>query len=166
MGIVCDSSTGFILPNGAIRSPDVSWIAKERVTRFSKGKKAKFLPLAPDFVLELMSPSNKVTRYSSRNDERPPKGFDSSFKRGNPANGLSHHVARTGVRRQRSCRSGRAAWRALDNNLNGTAVATTEGTFATPCLGNLRNGFARQHGLGLCPSGVTVEGVSQGNARG
>jgi Uma2 family endonuclease len=57
LGIVCDSSTGFILPNGAIRSPDVSWIAKERVARFSREEKAKFLPLTPDFALELMSPS-------------------------------------------------------------------------------------------------------------
>ncbi|MEO1340104.1 MAG: Uma2 family endonuclease [Cyanobacteria bacterium J06635_13] len=60
LGIVCDSSTGFVLPNGAIRSPDVSWIAKERVARFSKEEKAKFLPLTPDFVLELMSPSDRV----------------------------------------------------------------------------------------------------------
>ncbi|MEL6501769.1 MAG: Uma2 family endonuclease, partial [Cyanobacteria bacterium J06623_1] len=59
LGIVCDSSTGFILPNGAIRSPDVSWIAKERVARFSKEEKAKFLPLTPDFALELMSPSDR-----------------------------------------------------------------------------------------------------------
>lgn len=60
LGIVCDSSTGFILPNGAIRSPDVSWIAKERVARFSKEEKTKFLPLTPDFVLELMSPSDNL----------------------------------------------------------------------------------------------------------
>jgi Uma2 family endonuclease len=60
LGIVCDSSTGFIFPNGAIRSPDVSWIAKERVAQFSKEEKAKFLPLTPDFVLELMSPSDRL----------------------------------------------------------------------------------------------------------
>ena len=60
LGVVCDSSTGFILPNGAIRSPDVSWIAKERITKFSKEEKAKFLPLAPDFALELTSPSDKL----------------------------------------------------------------------------------------------------------
>ena len=60
LGVVCDSSTGFILPNGAIRSPDVSWIAKERINRFSKQEKAKFLPLTPDFALELMSPSDRL----------------------------------------------------------------------------------------------------------
>jgi Uma2 family endonuclease len=60
LGIVCDSSTGFFLPNGAIRSPDVSWIAKERVARFSKEEKAKFLHLTPDFALELMPPSDNL----------------------------------------------------------------------------------------------------------
>ena len=60
LGVVCDSSTGFILPNGAIRSPDVSWIVKDRITRFSKEEKAKFLPLTPDFALELMSPSDRL----------------------------------------------------------------------------------------------------------
>jgi Uma2 family endonuclease len=60
LGIVCDSSTGFILPNGAIRSPDVSWIAQARVAQFSKEEKAKFLPLTPDFALELMSPSDQL----------------------------------------------------------------------------------------------------------
>jgi len=60
LGVVCDSSTGFILPNSAIRSPDVSWIAKGRDARFSKEEKKKFLPLTPDFVLELMSPSDNL----------------------------------------------------------------------------------------------------------
>ena len=60
LGIVCDSSTGFVLANGAIRSPDVSWIAKERVAKFTKEEKTKFLHLAPDFALELMSPSDRL----------------------------------------------------------------------------------------------------------
>ncbi|MEL6441892.1 MAG: Uma2 family endonuclease [Cyanobacteria bacterium J06621_8] len=60
LGVVCDSSTGFILPNGTIRSPDVSWITKERVANLTKAEQAKFLPLAPDFVIELMSPSDRL----------------------------------------------------------------------------------------------------------
>ena len=68
LGVVCDSSTGFILPNGAIRSPDVSWIAKERIMKFSQEEKTKFLPLTPDFALELMSPSDilKTTQAKMR----------------------------------------------------------------------------------------------------
>lgn len=69
LGIVCDSSTGFILPNGAIRSPDVSWIAKERVAQFSKEEKTKFLPLTPDFALELMSPSDQLKTTQAKMSE-------------------------------------------------------------------------------------------------
>lgn len=69
LGVVCDSSTGFILPNGAIRSPDVSWIDKERITKFSKQEQAKFLPLTPDFVLELMSPSDLLKAAQAKMQE-------------------------------------------------------------------------------------------------
>jgi Uma2 family endonuclease len=69
LGVVCDSSTGFILPNGAIRSPDVSWIANERLTRFSKEEKTKFLPLTPDFALELMSPSDQLKTTQAKVSE-------------------------------------------------------------------------------------------------
>ena len=69
LGVVCDSSTGFILPNGAIRSPDVSWIAKERIAKFSKQEKAKFLPLTPDFALELMSPSDLLKTTQAKMQE-------------------------------------------------------------------------------------------------
>jgi Uma2 family endonuclease len=76
LGIVCDSSTGFILPNGAIRSPDVSWIANERLTRFSKEEQTKFLPLTPDFALELMSPSDqfKTTQEKMTSDPASSEG--------------------------------------------------------------------------------------------
>ena len=54
-GIAFDSSTGFRLPNGAIRSPDAAWIAKERWEALSQGQQEKFPPLCPDFVVELKS---------------------------------------------------------------------------------------------------------------
>ena len=74
LGIICDSSTGFILPNGAIRSPDLSWIAKERLTRFSKKEKEKFLPLTPDFILELMSPGDKLKDTQAKMQEYQDNG--------------------------------------------------------------------------------------------
>ncbi len=58
LGKAFDSSTGFILPNGAARSPDASWIAKSRWDALSPEKQQKFPPLCPDFVVELMSGSN------------------------------------------------------------------------------------------------------------
>ena len=49
-----DSSTGFRLPNGAIRSPDVSWVLRSRIEAINPDPK-KFLPLCPDFAIELRS---------------------------------------------------------------------------------------------------------------
>jgi Uma2 family endonuclease len=60
LGVCFDSSTCFKLPNGANRSPDVAWIRKERWDALTPEEKAKFSPIAPDFVLELMSPSNDL----------------------------------------------------------------------------------------------------------
>jgi len=60
LGVCFDSSTCFKLPNGANRSPDVAWIKKERWDALTPKEKAKFPPIAPDFVLELMSPSDDL----------------------------------------------------------------------------------------------------------
>lgn len=53
-----DSSTGYVLPNGATRSPDASWIRRERWEALSPEDRRKFAPICPDFVVELMSPSD------------------------------------------------------------------------------------------------------------
>ncbi len=55
LGHVFDSSTGFKLPNGAERSPDTSWILKERWEALAPEDQQKFAPIVPDFVLELRS---------------------------------------------------------------------------------------------------------------
>lgn len=63
-GEVFDSSTVFVLPNGARRSPDVSWIKLERWNRLTQTQQDGFPPLAPDFAIELVSPSDiKNQRY-------------------------------------------------------------------------------------------------------
>ncbi|PZO43664.1 MAG: Uma2 family endonuclease [Shackletoniella antarctica] len=59
LGIVLDSSTGFSLPNGADRSPDVAWVEKARIETLAPDP-ANFLPLAPDFVIELRSATDKL----------------------------------------------------------------------------------------------------------
>jgi Uma2 family endonuclease len=59
-GIAFDSSTGFKLPNGADRSPDASWIKLERWDALTDEEKRKFPPICPDFVIELLSPSNSL----------------------------------------------------------------------------------------------------------
>jgi Uma2 family endonuclease len=59
-GIAFDSSTGFKLPNGADRSPDASWIKLKRWDALTQEEKQKFPPICPDFVVELLSPSDSL----------------------------------------------------------------------------------------------------------
>ncbi len=59
-GIEFDSSAGFILPNGATRSPDASWIKLTKWNALSDVQKAKFAPICPDFVVEIRSPSDSL----------------------------------------------------------------------------------------------------------
>lgn len=63
-GEAFDSSTIFVLPNGARRSPDVSWIRLKRWNQLSQAQQDGFPPISPDFVIELVSPSDlKNQRY-------------------------------------------------------------------------------------------------------
>ncbi len=64
-GIAFDSSTGFTLPNGADRSPDAAWVRRDRIEAINPDPD-KFLPLAPDFVVELMSASDVLERTQAK----------------------------------------------------------------------------------------------------
>ena len=59
-GLVFDSSTLFRLPNGAGRSPDLAWISAERWTKLSSDQQAGYPPLAPDFVAEIRSRTDRL----------------------------------------------------------------------------------------------------------
>ncbi len=59
-GVGFDSSTGFILPNGAERSPDVAWVRNERWQALAPAERDRFVKLCPDFVAELRSPSDDL----------------------------------------------------------------------------------------------------------
>jgi len=69
LGQVFDSSTGFKLSNGAVRSPDVSWVANSKWNSLTKQQKRKFVPLDPDFVLELMSPTDDLDKLQNKMKE-------------------------------------------------------------------------------------------------
>lgn len=58
-GLVTDSSTGFLLPNGARRSPDAAWTAKARVAQLDESSRKGYWHLAPDFVIELQSTTDR-----------------------------------------------------------------------------------------------------------
>jgi Uma2 family endonuclease len=68
-GVGFDSSTGFILPNGATRSPDVAWVKRERLAVLTPEQYERFLPLCPDFVIELRSPSDRLKPLQDKMQE-------------------------------------------------------------------------------------------------
>ncbi len=70
-GLVFDSSTGFNLPNGATRSPDVAWVLRERLARLSEAERRGFLPLAPDLVIELASATDAVPNLLAKMQRIP-----------------------------------------------------------------------------------------------
>jgi len=68
-GVVFDSSTCFKLTNGADRSPDLAWIKQERWDALTPEQKEKFPPVCPDFVLELMSPTDNLKAIQAKMQE-------------------------------------------------------------------------------------------------
>jgi len=60
LGHLYDSSTGFRLPNGAIRSPDAAWVSQGRWEALTPEQRQKWVPLCPDFVVELKSNSDDI----------------------------------------------------------------------------------------------------------
>jgi len=69
LGVVFDSSTCFKLPNGGDRSPDVAWIARSRWAALTPEHQQKFPPLCPDFVVELVSPSDNINTVRDKMQE-------------------------------------------------------------------------------------------------
>ncbi|OFX19050.1 MAG: hypothetical protein A2033_06675 [Bacteroidetes bacterium GWA2_31_9] len=68
-GYVFDSSTGFNLPNGAMRSPDSAWIAKERWVGLSIEDRKRFPHICPDFIIELLSESDSLNTIKEKMNE-------------------------------------------------------------------------------------------------
>ena len=69
LGKAFDSSTGFTLPNGAIRSPDASWLSRERWETISPDDKGTFALICPDFVVELRSASDSLQSLRAKMQE-------------------------------------------------------------------------------------------------
>jgi len=65
-GKVFDSSTAFKLPNFATRSPDAAWVSDERWNQLSDEEQERFPPIAPDFVVELMSASDQLKKAQEK----------------------------------------------------------------------------------------------------
>lgn len=68
-GVSFDSSTGFLLPNKAVRSPDAAWIKRSRWATLTAEQRKKFIPLCPDFVVELCSPTDDLSVLQAKMQE-------------------------------------------------------------------------------------------------
>lgn len=73
-GYVFDSSTGFTLPNGAVRSPDVSWIEKSRYESLTTTDRKRFAPICPDLVIEVRSLSDHLPDLQDKMKEYQTNG--------------------------------------------------------------------------------------------
>ncbi len=69
LGIAFDSSTGFELPNGANRSPDAAWVRQDRWAALSAEQREGFIPLCPDFVVELRSKTDSLKDLQAKMQE-------------------------------------------------------------------------------------------------
>ena len=68
-GRVFDSSTGFVLPNGANRSPDASWVSDEQLAAIPAEKMERFLPVCPHFLVEILSPTDSLRKTIEKMEE-------------------------------------------------------------------------------------------------
>ena len=68
-GLTFGPSAGFTLPNGAIRSPDAAWIPADRWNALPVPLRAPFPHIAPDFAVEIMSPSDRLPKAQDKLEE-------------------------------------------------------------------------------------------------
>lgn len=61
LGVAFDSNGGFELPDGSVRAADAAWVSLQRWQRLTHAERETFAPLCPDFVVELRSPSDRMT---------------------------------------------------------------------------------------------------------
>jgi Uma2 family endonuclease len=68
-GICFDSSACFTMPNGAKLSPDASWVKRDRYEALTENERERFAPLCPDFVVELRSKTDRLSRLQAKISE-------------------------------------------------------------------------------------------------
>ena len=66
LGKAFDSSVEFVLPDGSALSPDASWVSNESLTKLTPAERREFLRLSPEFVIEVMSPSDRLKAAKSK----------------------------------------------------------------------------------------------------
>lgn len=69
LGFISESNGGYMLPSGAMRTPDVAWISKERWATVPTEDRKKFAHICPDFVIELLSESDSLKEAKAKMEE-------------------------------------------------------------------------------------------------
>ncbi len=68
-GKIFDSSTGFSLPKGSDRSPDAAWVSLAKWEALTPDQRQGFLPICPEFLIELLSPSDSWKQGQAKMEE-------------------------------------------------------------------------------------------------
>ena len=68
-GVGFGADTGFTLPNSSKRGPDAAWMSRERWNRIPEEQQEKLAPVCPDFVIELRSPSDRLSDVQAKMEE-------------------------------------------------------------------------------------------------
>jgi Uma2 family endonuclease len=74
-GLAFDCSIGFRLPTGGMRSPDAAWVKRSRLEELTQAEKEKFIPLCPDFLIEVASPSDRLSDLLEKMEEYQQSGL-------------------------------------------------------------------------------------------
>jgi Uma2 family endonuclease len=75
-GKVFGASVAFILPTGAALSPDVAWVSNQRLAQLTRDERRKFLRICPEFVIEVISPSDRLGAAKKKMEEWIRAGVD------------------------------------------------------------------------------------------
>ena len=68
-GRALESSAGYTLPDCAVLSPDISWVSPQRLATVTAEQRQKFLPLCPDFIIEIKSPSDRLKTLHAKMEQ-------------------------------------------------------------------------------------------------
>ena len=79
LGHVYESSAGFKLPDSSVRSPDVAWLSQSKWALLTPEQRRKFPPVCPEFMMEIKSPSDELTRLQAKMENYLTNGMQLSF---------------------------------------------------------------------------------------
>jgi Uma2 family endonuclease len=74
-GLAFGANMGFLLPTGGMRSPDAAWVKRSRLQELTQAEKEKFIPLCPDFLIEVASPSDRLSDLVEKMEEYQQSGL-------------------------------------------------------------------------------------------